>query len=808
MLKNWINLFIYHIKNNKLFTGLNILGLSVGIAALIFAVLYWNEEHSYNAWNPEKEKVHQVVSDIGEGIVWGYTASPLELYLKDISEIEAHCYFNTWYYNEIIEYKGKKELIGKIFDAQNNFFDFFPFEFTKGNGKTAIQDNSSIALSEETAKRLFGEEEAIGKQVLYSGRKLVVRGVFKNDKKSSIAPEAVTNIIDKQLKANSDQWGNFNFGLLLKLKNPATKKEVEKKLNQLFFQYKLSVEAKNEGLPVEEYVKKYGSITNVLEPLSTSRLHSRVYGYPEGQGNYQMLIILFGLSVLILILSIVNYVNLATANAIRRAKEVGVRKIIGATKKNIVLQFVFETIIIVFFSIVFALVIVELSLPYYNEFLEKTLIIHGSQFYLQLIAIFIITVLVAGVFPAIYVANFESLKVLKGNFGRSKNGVWLRNGMLILQFSIATFFIVGSYIVYEQVQFMLNKDLGFKGEQVMAISYRNPYDYKEEGYRQKLVSRYDMIKQEVGKISGVKQVSTGTFKFGNGSTSSSSFQYNGTNIQGQNMAVDFGMLEMMKVKVKEGRIFDEKFASDTLSTMMINETAQRMMKESNPIGKKINWNGNQLEIIGVVKDFHLFGPQVEIPPMSFFHFKTIDWMLQNVNTIYVKINPENVEQTIGEIERFWMKNVDSDYPFSYEFVDKSYARTFDKFIKQKNVFSLLNVMVIFIALFGLFALTSYSIQRRMKEIAIRKTLGAETIILLKELSKQYVVFCVVGFLLAVIPANLLLNLWLQDFAYRIEISFMPFIIGFVVLLFLTLLVVLSRAYQATKVDVLKYLKYE
>jgi putative ABC transport system permease protein len=808
MLKNWTNLFIYHIKNNKLFTFLNVLGLSIGIAGLIFATLYWNDEHSYNDWNPEKDKVHQVVSDLGNDLVWGYTASPLGKYLGEISEVESYCYFNNWYYDEIITYKGKKELIEKIFDAQNNFFDFFPFEFIKGSRKTAIQDNTSIALSEEVAQRLFGEEEAMGKEVQYSGRTLVVRGVYRINKKSSIAPEAVTNLIDKQLKENSDQWGNFNFGLLLKLKNPDNKTKVEEVLNQLFFKYKVLKEAEDEGISTDEYLKLYGSIDNILEPLASARLHSKTQGYPEENGNYQMLIILVGLSFLILILSVVNYVNLATANAIKRAKEVGVRKIIGATKSNIIQQFVFETVLMVLFAGVISLVIVELSLPYYNAFLEKELIIHGSQFYVQIILIFIIIVIVAGIFPAIYVSNFETLKVLKGNFGRSKSGVWLRNGMLILQFAIATFFIVGSYIVYEQVQFMLDKDLGFQGEQVLEISYRNPYDYKEENYKQKLITRYNTVKQEISKINGVKQVSTGAFKFGNGATSSSSFKYNDVTIQGQNMAVDFGMLEMMKTNVIEGRFFNEKFASDTINTMMINETALKMMNEKNPIGKVIEWNGNKLKIVGVVKDFHLYGPQAEIPPMAFFHFKTIDWMLQNVNTIYVKVEPKNIEQTISNIEKFWVKKVETEYPFSYDFVDKRYARTFEKFIKMKNLFSLLNIVVVLIALFGLFALASYSIQRRMKEIAIRKTLGAETAVLLKELSKQYILFCVIGFLIALFPIYYLLTLWLENFAFRITISWVPFAVGFIVLLALTLVVVLSRAYAATRVNVLKYLKYE
>jgi putative ABC transport system permease protein len=317
-----------------------------------------------------------------------------------------------------------------------------------------------------------------------------------------------------------------------------------------------------------------------------------------------------------------------------------------------------------------------------------------------------------------------------------------------------------------------------------------------------------MIKDQVSKIKGVEQVSTGAFDFGNGSGSSSSFDYNGITVQGQNMGIDFGMLEMMKIGLKEGRYLTEKLASDTINTMLINETSMKLMKEKNPLGKEVEWNGNKLKIVGVVKDFNLYSPQAEVPPMVFFHFKTIDWMLQNASRIHVKVDGKNMEQTIADIEKFWTKNVDSEYPFEYDFVDKAYARTYEAYVKQRNLFSLLNVIVILIAIFGLFALASYSIQRRMKEIAIRKTLGAETNVLLKELSKQYVFFCIIGFLIAVFPVYYLLGKWLENFASRIEISFVPFVVGFVVLLILTLIVVLSRAYQATRMDVLKYLKYE
>lgn len=808
MILNYIKIFIYHLRQNKLFSFLNVLGLSIGIAGLIFAILFWNDENSYNDWNPEKKNVFQVINYIGENMYWSTNIVPIDPYLKQMPEIEEHCYLNGGYYSEVIEYNGKKEMVSKILDSQGNFFSFFPFKFIKGNGATALKNSSCIALSEETAQRLFGNANALGKQVHYAGKILTVNGVYKIPGKSSFAPMAVTSLLGNRMKEDIDKWGNFSFALLLKLKDPEKAPVVKKKIENLYYINRTVKDAKEEGLTAEQYEKKYGATVVYLEPLESARLHSITNGYPEGRGNYQFLMIMMGLSLLILILSIVNYINLATANAIKRAKEVGVRKIMGATKGNIISQFIFETIIISLFSILLSLAIVELSLPYYNDFLNKELIIHGRQFYVQLIVIFITVILFSGIFPAIYVSDFETLKVLKGNFGRSKSGVWLRNGMLVLQFAIASFFIIGSYIVYQQIHYMSTKDLGFKGEQVLSISYRNQYNYNEKDYVKKLITRYSTIKQELLKIKGVQQVSAGTFSFGNGATSSSSFLYKDVNIQGENMAVDFGMLELMQIKLAKGRYFSEQFSSDTINTMMVNETALRMMKEKNPIGKFVNWNDNQLKIIGIVKDFHINGPQNEIQPMAFFHFKTINWMAQNLNTIYVKADPETMGETIKAIEKLWSAKVDTKNPFQYDFVDKSFARTYYDYVKQKNLFSVLNIIVILIALFGLFSLASYSIERRMKEIAIRKTLGAETHVLLKELSKQYIIFCVIGFLTALFPAYYLLHKWLENFAYRIDISFYPFLVGFVSLLLLTLSVVLSRAYYATKVDVLKYLKYE
>lgn len=808
MIFNWFKIFIYHLRQSKLFSFLNVLGLSIGIASVIFAILYWNNEHSYDQWNPNKESAYMVLNRISSGDTWGSNSIPFgETCKASIPEIEKICFFNTWYDEDIVKYQGQKIMAKKITVSDGSFFDFFPFEIIKGAKTNIVQEKNSVAISEEQANLIFKGEDPIGKAIIYNTIPYTVKSVYRIIKPSSMEPNYVFSGVKRDGDENS--WGNFNYGLLVKLKKGADAVAVLKKMQNVNFVNRTLKDAKESGQTVEQYVKENGEIKVILDQLQMSRLHgtksSAGQNFPEGVGNLKLLYIMGGLSVLILVLSLVNYINLATASAIKRAKEVGVRKIVGASKNQIITQFIFETAIIVTLAILFALAIVELSLPYYNTFLKKNLTMNGSEFYLQLIFIFGLVIVLAGIFPAIYISNFETLKVLKGNFSRSKSGIWIRNSMLIFQFGIAAFFIIGALIVNSQVDYMMNKELGFSGDQVISIPYNKPDRFKR-------TEQYLVDKQEIAKIPGVVDVSTFAGSFGGSTNSSSGFTHNGIFVQPRNVEMDFGFLDMMKIKIVQGRDLSAKFASDTISSMLMNETLVKTLNLKDPINTVVtsgwgNEKGNlKFKIVGVVKDFNITGLQNKVPPMVFINLKTLKW--NNFNNVFVKVSPNNLTETLEKLKFYWEKNVNPDYPFEYEFVNKGFAKTYQEQIKQKNLFFILNLVVIIIAVFGLFALASFSMERRLKEIAIRKTLGAETDILLKELSKQYVVFCFMGFAIGIIPAYILLQKWLEDFAFRINISVFPFTVALISLVILTLIIVLTKAYQVTKIDVLKYLKYE
>ncbi|MEL1252815.1 ABC transporter permease [Flavobacterium sp. DGU38] len=809
MIYNWFKIFIYHLKQNKLFSFLNVLGLSIGIASIIFAILYWNNEHAYDQWNPEKENAYQVLNKIGmTGDTWSSCSIPFGKTCKaTIPEIEAISFFNSWYNDALVKYQDQKIFDKKITLADNGFFDIFPFPIIKGAKTNILKEKNSVAISEETAQLIFKKEDPIGKTINYYNKDYIVKSVYKIIRPSSVEPHFVFGGIERE--GDDQNWGNFSYGLMIKTKKGADINTVLKKMQHVNYVNRTLKDAKENGQTPEQYVKENGEITVILDQLAKARLHgtksSSNNNFPEGRGNLQLLFIMAGLSVLILTLSLVNYVNLATASAIKRAKEVGVRKIVGATKNQIMVQFIFETAIIVLLAIVFALAIVELSLPYYNTFLKKTLTMNGSEFYLQLIFIFGLVIILAGIFPAIYISNFETLKVLKGNFSRSKSGIWIRNSMLIFQFGIAAFFIIGALIVNSQVHYMMNKELGFSGDQVIKI----PLNYHESA---KKTEKYLIAKQELRKISGVEDVSTFAGSFGNSTNSSSGLTHNGIFVQPRNVEMDFGFLEMMKIKIVQGRDLSPKFASDTIDNWLINETLAKTLNLKNPVNTIItsgwgNEKGNlKFKVVGIVKDFNITGLQDKVPPMVFVNLKTLKW--NNFDNIYIKVSPNNLSETLAKLEAYWKKNINQDYPFDYEFVDKGFAKTYQEQVKQKDLFFILNLVVIIIAVFGLFALASFSMERRLKEIAIRKTLGAETNILLKELSRQYIVFCLMGFVIGIVPAYILLQKWLENFAFRINVSMIPFIIALISLLALTLIIVLAKAYQVTKIDILKYLKYE
>ncbi|SDH80803.1 ABC transporter permease [Myroides phaeus] len=809
MIKNWLKIYWYHTVKNKMYFLLTVIGLAIGLLSVILSSLYYLEESSYDKWNPNKEEVY-VVMNKGKTITYSSQPMPLGRTIKESSSVvEDYMYYNSGYTSELVEYNGKGSTIEKVFLTQDNFFSFFPFDFVYGSTSTVFKNPNDVAIEQDISEQLFGKGvNSIGKEIVIKDKHYIVSGVYSvSKKKASISPNIVLRDLNDDVLTN-DNWYTSNFSLLVKTKDSG---KVREAINQAFLENYYKPIALSKGISVEELMKEQRNefyTEPELYVLKGLRLSGNEYHFPERDSNIQMLKIMSGLSVLILVLSVFNYINLTLSQILGRGKEIGIRKAIGANKKDVVLQGLFEALITVVISLLISIVFVELILPFVNVFVKADMVFSIVEFLPILIGILICTIFIVGGFPALYLANYETLSVLKGSFHRSKKGDFVKNTFLVIQFAIACFFTIGSLIVNQQVNFMLNKDLGFKGDQVIGIPFMDKERWDEGEER---LHKYFNFKEELLKMPGVEGVAISSSHFGGrgGSGVFTYYPYKEENILTEQIAMDYEYFDLYEIKMKEGRNIAKEFASDSISNVVINESFVESMKESSPIGKFIEGKNYKYQIIGVVTNFNTSGLESKVPPKMYTQLNTNKRIKTQFAIVSIKLNQEDIPSALKTVEKIWNKyNIGQKEPFTYEFVDKQFAKTFDRVLLERKVFSVLNYVVLFIALFGLFAVSSFTIGTKLKEVAIRKVLGADTSSLLKRLSMQYVVYCVLGFAIAVFPSYYFLNKWLSNYAFRIEIGWGVFVISFVVILCLTLLIVLSRAYAATRINVLKYIKYE
>lgn len=800
MIKTWFKIFYRNSRKNWLNLIINVLGLTLGFAGLLIVLLYLNDEQDYNNSNPFKDTSYRVIHRMSDGEVWD-TSTNVEgqKYVEEVPEITAIYLSDGWYMDWVVKVNEKQIYTRDMLRGEPSFFEFFPFEIIEGSIKTFEQSRNHIAISEKQAKIYFENESAIGKTISIQDKNYIVTTVYKLEGKHFFMPSAVY----QNEKEPTGNWGSFSKNLFVKLTDEADLESVYKKVNDVWFRNVIEPGAKRDGIPIDEYNEKYGTEV-VLESLSDIRLHTIAEeAGPEGKGSYQLILIMLSLSVLLIIISCVNFINLSIASATQRAKEVGVKKTLGLSKLSLIQQYTFEIMFQCLWAYLLALVVVELLLPSFNTFIKKEITIMVPMLLLKVFVVVIIVALVIGIVPALYLSKFKTVEVLKGNISRSKKGVFARNIMLGLQFLISGFFLVGSLIIYQQVNYMMNKDLGFEGDQVVILpmnEYNNRYQ------------KYLLAKKELIKHPKIKVVTSNSAIIGGGSSTSTNVMYKDVSIQTELNALDYEYIDMMNIEVVKGRNLRHELTSDSTTNVMINETLAKAFNIYNdPIGKKVSTGGSgdeSFEVVGVIKDYHIGGLDAKIPPMIFFHWNTIDWMKQNFWMMQVKVKNDNISETLSYIEDYWSKNVEQGYPFNPDFVNKRFARTYREYQRQKTLFFILTVIVVVMSLLGLFALATLTIQQRLKEVAIRKTLGASVKEIMQQLIKGFVKIILIASVILVPIAYYFMQNWLDNFVYRIDMPLLPFIITPIVLSILVVIVVGLKAYNATKVDLIKYLKFE
>lgn len=805
MLNNWLKIAFINYKKNWLSTIINLFGLTIGLTGFMLILMHWNDEESYEKWNPKKDNIYYFQTYNKKENVYGSAISvPLaENAKKRIAETEDFVLLT----NNGIAYKmmskNKTAYIENGLQVTENFFNLFPFNLVNGSYKEVFKNDNNIAVSTGTAKKLFGKTDVAGETLKFSNKEYVITAVYElPEGNSQIKPDFIVKPAE-QLKNDKEQWGNFNYACFFLLKKGADPKVFERKFQDIIM-LRAKLNSQGSGITPQQYIDTYGPSSSILTPLDKIKLHAESTWW--GKPDFKTLIILFSLSVLIVILSAINFINLKTAQASQRAKEIGVRKAIGSRKSSLVLQFLMETFLICFASYILSLALTEILLPSFNKFYNKEIVMNDWHVFLYSFLMALVVTLVSGLIPATYLANFRAIETLKGNFARSKHGIWLRNGILTLQLIISSFFIIGGLVINQQVKYMMNKDLGFNGNQIYQINFN---DY---GLGSKPWLKYERLKVEMAKIPGVESISYSEAPPGTGNYSNSNMDYMTSSIQAQHGSMDYDYLQFIGVKLLKGRWLNPKLASDTINSAIVNEAFVRKFGWSNDemMKREIRpgFDYRPYKIVGIVKDFNIRSLKSAVEPMIFFHYRETEWKRFNMNNIQLKLKSDDIDGTVKRLKTYWMNEVEQGYPFNGYFIDKQFAKSFDKYQKQQTLFTILNAMVLMVALLGLFALSSLMIEQKLKDVAIRKTLGASDGTLIIGLTKQFLWITFIAVMMSIPISYYLMNEWLKDFAYRIDMPIFPFVLSLISLLILTFAVVSIKAYQATKVNLVKYLKYE
>ena len=809
MLKNWLKIAYKNYKKNWLTTIINLLGISMGLSIFLLVFLNWQDEKSYEKWIPESDNVYYIERIMGTDFFNPVSSYPLlETSKKMFPAIEDFAVINYWEINKARLLFDGKSSYASYAEVSEDFFKILPFPLVAGSYNNLFVDENSVAISEDVAKQLFGNDykQSIGKSITKdeNGKKIVVQAIYQlpAESENTIFRPGYA-IRSGNINDNKTNWSNQAFFGFLRLKPGTDIAALEEQMSQLQNK-ELNIALKKGGWPLLD--KK---IHIHLRNVKSMRLDAKSGGL---QGvDKKSIIILLSLAGLILILSAINFINLNTAQASQRAKEVGVRKSLGSSRQQLILQFLLETFILYVVAFIISIVILELMLPIYGKFLGKQILIGSPIVYVYSLLIALLFAFVSGIVPALYLSNFKPIQTLKGNFSRSKHGIWLRNSILTLQIIISSFFIISSLIIFQQVDHMMKKDLGFHGEQVYQINFMKDSWANDFNFR-----KFQLYKDKIKHFPGVVDI-TGSYQtIGTDLQGTTGVKYkidSTKTVQAAIGAIDPNFLKFYKIKFVAGRDLDPKMTTDTTKGIIVNEAFVKDLGWNNQeaLGKEMSSGmdnkAGSLLITGVVKDFNFGSVQGKITPVMFFNYDRT-WTKNGLTNLQIKFSPDNIDENVSRVKKYWETEVEPGYPFKGEFVNKTFAKTFDTYKKQRTLFSILNGIVLVVALLGLFALSSLMIEQKLKDVAIKKTLGASDGVLIKDLTKKFLWITVIAVLISIPISYFFMNEWLKDFAYRIEMPWWPYLLSLVLLLLLTFAVVSIKAFSATKVQLVKYLKYE
>jgi putative ABC transport system permease protein len=775
MFKNYFKIALRNLWRHKTFSIINILGLAVGISACFLIYLYVHLETNYDNFHTKADRIYRVVTDTktpSETISQGMTTTPIAINLKkDFPEVEDAVRLGR---DGFLVTKGNvKFQEERSVLADSTFFNVFDFPLVAGDKNTALKEPMSIILSQTAAKKYFGKTNPMGQTVLLTGDAIpaTITGIMKDiPENSQIQADMLVSMSSyKQIYGRptaDSEWTNHGYYTYLLLKPGTNAKALEKKF-PAFMEYHHGPEAKR--LQMQDYLS--------LEPLRDVYLKSKRDGFVTGNINNVYIFSIIG--IFILLIACINFINLTTARSAERAKEVGIRKVVGALQLQLSRQFIGESIIICLIAFIFSLLFSSLALPLFNQLAGKQIsssIFNNPMQVAVLLIVSIGTGIIAGFYPSLVLSSFKPINVLKGRFSTGTKGLILRKGLVVFQFTLSVFLIAGTIIVYTQLNYMRNQNLGFSKDQEMII-YTN-FDKNK-----------DIFKQSLASIPGVLSTTSSSSVPGSSNNCAySQVQNKAGEMQKTNLDlyfVDFDYIKQYNLQLVAGRAFSKDLPTDSTQAMMINESAARLLGYQSPqeaVGRNFDQWGRKGKIIGVLKDFHYKSLQQKISPL------TMRIEPFGLGMISIKVSTHNLQQTIRAIEKKW-NTIIPNRPFEYHFLDDFFNQQYHAEVNFGNLFFNFAILAIFISCLGLLGLSSYSTIQRTKEIGVRKVLGASVSNIVNLLSKEFIKLVLIAFLIAAPAVWYCMNKWLQDFAYHTTISWWVFALagsGSILIAFITI----------------------
>ena len=792
MLPNYIKVAIRNLKRDPVNSGINVTGLAMGLTCVILIFLFVIHETSYDRFHEKSDRIYRLAYNEhyqGNIFNWAYSWSDWANELKDqFPEIDqaVRVAGNPSSFNDTVERGNETFREAGLLYAETEFFQVFDYQFLMGDPETALLNPNAVVLSEESAAKYFGDSNPLGQELLLNGEEILeVTGVVETANHNSHINFELLLSFNFLYSDNPDYSSEWIYTYLL-LTESADAINLENRL----------MEHESWFTPHPDF----GDVSPVLQGITDIHLHSKRRGELSTNGDILYVYIFSMIAILVLVITCLNYINLSTAGSFKRFREIGMRKTLGARKKQIVQQFLGESIMIVFIALITAILIAEPLSKLFNSYLNTNIntgYLFSLEFLLIAAGLTILTGLLAGLYPSIYLSSLNPISTLKAGGNSIHKKHWFRDGGVVLQFMISTALLVSAFAITKQVSHLKNTDTGFAREQIITIPISDtPVAENLELFKNNLLEHSSILGVTASSTKpAVQDIWVGTFQ-------PEGFPDNQRNWISPHLLVEHDFLETYDIAITEGRGFSKEYPSDINEAFILNETAVRNLGWEDPIGKRIQtWGDKNGQIIGIVRDFHFENLRLPIQSLV-LHISE-----RHYGHVSIKINTASISETLEFIEEEW-NNMVSDLPFQYSFLDNEFEQVYQAEARMGRLTFLFTSLALFVASLGLLGLTAFTIKSKTKEIGVRKVLGATVPNIMFMVSKDFTKLVCIAIVLAIPVSWLLLETWLSEYAIRIELGWEVFAVSSFITVFIAWLTVSSQSIKTALMNPVKSLRSE